>query len=315
MPQSRDLHASVRMRLASSASFASRPSVRARSTRNANVRRATRHSARANAAGRWAPPSRSTTQTSTASSRAAPKPPLVAVAGRDVTSFAFAAAGAALLTTVGAVAPLVRSLRELSASVDAAATAAESAANEVEALAKNTAKELPETLQAMEESAREVEALAAETREALSKLDATEYVESLVNDFTAKMKDPTKDFRDLGDDATEYVRRLSLELGLVMQSVGIYLDDGAFDEDAKNLSAAEKARRKNALTEAISAAKETTESAAKLSTQLQGAANGESKGRDLAEIVGKIALASKQVSTAMTRVVESTSESFRSTDE
>ena len=209
----------------------------------------------------------------------------------------------------------MRSLRELSASVDAAATAAESAANEVEALAKNTAKELPETLQAMEESAREVEALAAETREALSKLDATEYVESLVNDFTAKMKDPTKDFRDLGDDATEYVRRLSLELGLVMQSVGIYLDDGAFDEDAKNLSAAEKARRKNALTEAISAAKETTESAAKLSTQLQGAANGESKGRDLAEIVGKIALASKQVSTAMTRVVESTSESFRSTDE
>ena len=153
-PQSRDLHASVRMRLASSASFASRPSVRARSTRNANVRRATRHSARANAAGRWAPPSRSTTQTSTASSRAAPKPPLVAVAGRDVTSFAFAAAGAALLTTVGAVAPLVRSLRELSASVDAAATAAEIAANEVEALAKNTAKELPETLQAMEESAR-----------------------------------------------------------------------------------------------------------------------------------------------------------------
>ena len=34
-----------------------------------------------------------------------------------------------------------------------------------------------------------------------------------------------------------------------------------------------------------------------------------------AEIVGKIALASKQVSTAMTRDVESTSESFRSTDE
>ena len=47
------------------------------------------------------------------------------------------------------------------------------------------------------------------------------------------MKDPTKDIRDLSDDAGEYVKRLSLEVGLLLQSVGLYLDDGTLDARAE----------------------------------------------------------------------------------
>jgi len=233
----------------------------------------------------------------------------IIVFGAAVAVTSVAVTTAALAST--RVATLLASLRTLSESVTAATQAAERASLEVEQLAKMTSATLPATLEAMEESAREVETLAAETRDALKTLDAGEYVENLVAEFTAKMKDPTKDIRDLSDDAGEYVKRLSLEVGLLLQSVGLYLDDGTFDEDVKNLSADEKAKRRRSITDAITAAKKTTETAA---SQLQGV---ETKGRDLAEIVGKIALASKDVSTAMTRVVETTSGGRlgRSTDE
>lgn len=223
----------------------------------------------------------------------------IVVFGATVAVTSVAVTTAAIAST--RVSPLLASLRTLSESAAAATRAAERASLEVEELAKMTSATLPVTLEAMEESAREVETLAAETRDSLKTLDASEYVENLVAEFTEKMKDPTKDIRDLSDDAGEYVKRLSLEVGLLLQSVGLYLDDGTFDEDVKNLSADEAARRRRSITDAITAAKETTESAA---SQLQGV---ETRGRDLAEIVRKIALASKDVSTAMTRVIEPTS--------
>lgn len=215
---------------------------------------------------------------------------------------------AATATAVTVAVPLMRSLTRLSDSVDAAARAAEKAAIEMEDLAKITKVELPTALDAMEDSAEEVEILAAEMREALARLDATEWAENFLSEWTSKIKDPAKDFANLGDDASEYVRRLSLELGLVMQSVGAYLDDGTFDEATRNLTADEKAQRRESITSAIDSAKA-------LTTQVNKVTQGGAKGRDLADIVSKFALASQEVSTAMARVFEPIDVSKRSRDE
>jgi hypothetical protein len=215
---------------------------------------------------------------------------------------------AATATAVTVAVPLMRSLTRLSDSVEAAARAAEKAAIEMEDLAKITKVELPTALDAMEDSAEEVEILAAEMREALARLDATEWAENFLSDWTSKIKDPAKDFANLGDDASEYVRRLSLELGLVMQSVGAYLDDGTFDEATRNLTADEKAQRRESITSAIDSAKA-------LTTQVNKVTQGGAKGRDLADIVSKFALASQEVSTAMARVFEPIDVSKRSRDE
>lgn len=187
----------------------------------------------------------------------------------------------------------------------AAASDASSAAREIEKLAVVATTELPSTLDAMEQSACEVELLASETREILARLDGTEYVENLKAEIEARMKDPTKDFRDLSDDLSEYVTKMTRELGQVMSTVGIYLDDGTFDDDVKEMSTEERLIRRKSINEAVAAAKETTENAAALTTRLQEGAK--TQGRDLAEIVGKIALASEEVSKAMNRLGEATS--------
>ena len=234
--------------------------------------------------------------------------------GHDSTTYVFLGAvcvtslAAATATAVTVAVPLMRSLTRLSDSVDAAARAAEKAAIEMEDLAKITKVELPTALDAMEDSAEEVEILAAEMREALARLDATEWAENFLSEWTSKIKDPAKDFANLGDDASEYVRRLSLELGLVMQSVGAYLDDGTFDEATRNLTADEKAQRRESITSAIDSAKA-------LTTQVNKVTQGGAKGRDLADIVSKFALASQEVSTAMARVFEPIDVSKRSRDE
>lgn len=205
-----------------------------------------------------------------------------------------------------AVISLARSLERTSEAWGAAAADASRASRELERLAAAASASLPETMDAVEKSAKEVEALASETREALTKLDGSEYVENLKAEIEARIKDPTKDFRDLSDDVSEYVKRITLELGTVMQTVGIYLDDGRFDDDAAGLSVEEKLIRRKSITEAVQAAKETTESAAALTNKIVQN-GGKTQGRDLAEIVGKVALASEEVSKAMSRVVEATS--------
>jgi hypothetical protein len=234
--------------------------------------------------------------------------------GHDSTTYVFLGAvcvtslAAATATAVTVAVPLMRSLTRLSDSVDAAARAAEKAAIEMEDLAKITKVELPTALDAMEDSAEEVEILATEMREALARLDASEWAENFLSEWTSKIKDPAKDFANLGDDASEYVRRLSLELGLVMQSVGAYLDDGTFDEATRNLTADEKAQRRESITSAIDSAKA-------LTTQVNTITRGGAKGRDLADIVSKFALASQEVSTAMARVFDPIDVSKRSRDE
>jgi hypothetical protein len=86
-----------------------------------------------------------------------------------------------------------------------------------------------------------------------------------------------------------------MELGLVMQSVGA-LTSGDFDDAFDvGLTQEEKNERKNAIADAVQVARETTERAKLLTTQLQNP----SSGRDIAELVGKIEQSSRDVSTAM----------------
>lgn len=250
-----------------------------------------------------APPARHSRVAETSSAAPAPPAPTPARSGAAATRFVSLGltAGAAV-----AVISLARSLERTSEAWRAVAEDASRASRELERLASAASASLPEAMDAVEKSANEVEALASETREALTKLDGSEYVENLKAEIEARMKNPTKDFRDLSDDVSEYVKRLTLELGTVMQTVGIYLDDGTFDDDAAGLSVEEKLIRRRSITEAVQAAKETTESAAALTNKIVQN-GGKTKGRDLAEIVGKIALASEEVSKAMSRVVEATS--------
>jgi len=207
-----------------------------------------------------------------------------------------------VVTLVAAATPALRAVERAARSADAAAIAAARAAVEIEDLSKIAKNEIPSALASVEASSREVEQLARETRAALTRLDAFN-VDALVNDFTTKMtsfNDPTReisrDFANLSDDASEYVRRLSMELGLVMQSVGA-LTSGEFDDafDVVGLTAEEKSERKNAIADAVQVARETTERAKVLSAQLQNP----SSGRDIAEVLGKIEQSTRDVSTAM----------------
>lgn len=240
-------------------------------------------------------------RTALVTTASAPPPPLSPLARMNP----YAALGALTMTSVAmttatlvtVVAPTLRAVERACASMDAAAVAAERAALEVEALSRATLAELPATLDAMETSANEVELLAQETREALTRLDAFN-VDALVNEFRTKigdLPDPARDIANLSDDASEYVRRLSMELGLVMQSVGA-LTSGDFDDAFDvGLTQEEKNERKNAIADAVQVARETTERAKLLTTQLQNP----SSGRDIAEVVGKIEQSSRDVSTAM----------------
>jgi len=207
-----------------------------------------------------------------------------------------------VVTLVAAATPALRAVERAARSADAAAIAAARAAVEIEDLSKIAKNEIPSALASVEASSREVEQLARETRAGLTRLDAFN-VDALVNDFTTKMtsfNDPTReisrDFANLSDDASEYVRRLSMELGLVMQSVGA-LTSGEFDDafDVVGLTAEEKSERKNAIADAVQVARETTERAKVLSAQLQNP----SSGRDIAEVLGKIEQSTRDVSTAM----------------